>query len=152
MAPKSPDLLNPRAKSTFLTLSLIDPGGCENNEFAPSSSEINVFDLELDRSRWLRNHRICSILERNQRFRAWWLRSVLDLELDQERGFEVYEFATFRTQSTLSTSSWIDPGGSEINEFVAAPNEIHVFDLELDRSRWLRNHRIWSMPERNQRF
>ena len=50
--------------------SLIERGGFETCEFAPLSSETSVFELELDRARWLRNLRIRATLERNQRFRA----------------------------------------------------------------------------------
>ena len=41
-----------------LTVSLIDQGGFERPELPDASSEINIFDREPDRSRWLRKPRI----------------------------------------------------------------------------------------------
>ena len=114
VAPKSVNLRHHRAESPFSSLVVAKKTGSEITEIAPSPSENSVFDLELDRSRWLRNRRICATTEQTK------------VRMMDQGGRELC------CVDGPSTSSWTDAGGSEISEFAPSPSGLTVFDLELD--------------------
>ena len=156
VAPKSTNLRHHRAESPFSTSSWTDAGGSEINEFAPSPNEISVFDLELDRSRWLRNQRICVITERNHRFRAWWLRKKLAPKSANLRHHRV-ESAFSSLVDTASLQFSRHPRAKSAfstlcNQICSTPERNQCFRPCLNAPRTPRASSFRAILKRNQRF